>query len=356
MQHHDEQAQRPLISQRKSEHLALCASGEVDFRDKTTLLEQVQLIHQALPERHLDEVDLTTRLLGKTLKAPIVLSAMTGGTDEAQQINCDLARAAETLGLGFGLGSQRAQLVRPETTRTFQVRQVAPTTLVLGNLGVVQAGQMTVPEIRAMCETVGADALCIHLATAMELVQPGGDRDFRGGLETLQRLKTGLDLPIVVKETGCGLSRQVGLSLQQIGIRAIDVSGAGGTSWVGVETHRSQGVYRAVGEALWDWGVPTAVSVAALADLGFEIVATGGLRNGLDVARSLALGATAGGLAAPVLRAWKAGGYDRVIEFLQGVIETVKAVTLLCGCPASRKLRQAKKVLGPALRAWLDEA
>ncbi len=347
-----ERAQQPLISQRKSEHIALCASGDVEFRNKGTLLDQVQLVHQAIPERHYDELDLSTPLLGKVLKAPIVISAMTGGTDEAQDINRDLARAAETLGLGFGLGSQRAMLVRPETTRTFQVREFAPTALVLGNLGLVQAARMSTEEVRILCQTVGADALCVHLATAMELVQPGGDRDFRGGLDTLKRLHQELGIPIVVKETGCGLSREVGLQVKRIGITAVDVSGAGGTSWVGVETHRADGIARAVGEALWDWGVPTAASVSLLSDLGLQIIATGGLRTGLDVASALALGARAGGLAAPVLKAWKAGGYDGAVEFLRGVIETVKAVTLLTGCKRSADLVHAPKVIGSTLRAW----
>jgi isopentenyl-diphosphate delta-isomerase len=355
-QHDPELLQQPLISQRKSEHLALCASGDVEFRSKGTLLDQVHLVHQAIPERHYDELDLSTPLLGKVLKAPVVISAMTGGTDEAQAINRDLARAAETLGLGFGLGSQRAMLVRPETTRTFQVREHAPTALILGNLGIVQAQRMTTREIQALCQTVGADALCVHLATGMELVQPGGDRDFRGGLETLRRLHGELGIPIVVKETGCGLSRQVGQMVKQIGITAVDVSGAGGTSWVGVETHRAQGVAKAVGDALWDWGVPTGASVGLLGDLGLQIIATGGLRTGLDVAAALALGARAGGLAAPVLKAWKAGGYEGTIEFLSGVIETVKAVTLLTGCQSPSELARAPKVLGGALKAWLEGA
>jgi isopentenyl-diphosphate delta-isomerase len=236
------------------------------FATKGTLLDQVQLVHQAIPEHHYDEIDLSTPLLGKVLKAPLVISAMTGGTDEAQAINRDLARAAETLGLGFGLGSQRAMLVRPETTRTFLVREHAPTALVLGNLGLVQAQRMSTDEVRMLCQTVGADALCIHLATAMELVQPGGDRDFRGGLETLRRLHHELGIPIVVKETGCGLSRQVGLMVRRVGITAVDVSGAGGTSWVGVETHRAAGVAQGGGRG--------AVGLGG-ADGGFGVAAVG---------------------------------------------------------------------------------
>ena len=276
--------QQQLISQRKSDHIALCASGEVEFRAKGTLLDQVQLVHDALPDRHVDEVDLSTLVLGKRLRAPLMISAMTGGTDEAQTLNRDLARAAEQLGLGFGLGSQRAMVIRPETARTYEVRDVAPTMLLLGNLGLVQAREMTTAQVREIVKRVGADALCIHLNPAMELIQPGGDRDFRRGRDVLRRLHEELGVPVVVKETGCGLSRKVGLMVRELGIGAVDVSGAGGTSWVGVETRRAEAETRALGEELWDWGIPTAASVGLVGDLGLTVIATGGVRTGIDVA------------------------------------------------------------------------
>lgn len=348
--------QQQLISQRKSDHLALCASGEVEFRAKGTLLDQVQLVHDALPDRHVDEVDLTTQVFGKRLRAPIMISAMTGGTDEAQELNRDLARAAEQLGLGFGLGSQRAMVLRPETARTYQVRDVAPNMLLLGNLGLVQAREMTTAQVREMVKRVGADALCVHLNPAMELIQPGGDRDFRSGRDVLRRLHEELGVPVIVKETGCGLSRRVGLAVRELGIGAVDVSGAGGTSWVGVETRRAEAETRALGEELWDWGIPTAASIGLLGDLGLTIIATGGVRTGVDVAHALALGATLGGLAAPVLRAYKAGGYEGAVQFLQHVIDGVRAVTFLAGCRTPGELRYAPRVLGSTLRAWLTEA
>lgn len=352
----DAPAQQQLISQRKADHLALCASGEVEFRAKGTLLDQVQLVHDALPDRHLDEVDLTTTVLGKRLRAPIMISGMTGGTDEAQALNRDLARAAEQLGLGFGLGSQRAMVIRPETARTYEVRDVAPTMLLLGNLGLVQAREMTTAQVREIVKRVGADALCLHLNPAMELIQPGGDRDFRSGRDVLRRLHEELGVPVIVKETGCGLSRRVGLAVRELGISAVDVSGAGGTSWVGVETRRAEAETRALGEELWDWGIPTAASVGLLGDLGLTIIATGGVRTGTDVAHALALGATLGGLAAPVLRAYKAGGYEGAVHFLQRVIDGVRAVTFLAGCRTPGELRYAPRVLGSTLRAWLTEA
>jgi isopentenyl-diphosphate delta-isomerase len=349
-------SQTALISQRKSEHIALCASGEAEFRSKGTLLDEVALVHDALPDRHYDEIDLRTPLLGKVLKAPVVISGMTGGTDEAQVLNRDLARIAETLGIGFGLGSQRAMLLRPETARTYVIRDVAPNALLLGNLGLVQARDMTTSQVQSLVDAVGADALCIHLNPAMELIQPGGDRDFRLGEETLLRLHQGLRVPVVVKETGCGLSRRVGTIVRELGISAVDVSGAGGTSWVGVETKRADEAARVLGDELWDWGIPTGASVGVLADLGLSIIATGGLRTGTDVAHALALGATAGGLAAPVLRAYKSGGYDGALAYLQHVIDCIRAITFLCGCRTSAELRHVPRVLGPRLHAWIQQA
>jgi isopentenyl-diphosphate delta-isomerase len=281
---------------------------------------------------------------------------MTGGTPEAAAINRDLARAAEALGLGFGLGSQRAMVIAPDLTWTYRVREVAPTALVMGNLGLVQARQMSTSAIRELCASVGVDALCVHLNPSMELIQPGGDRDFRGGRETLARLHGELGLPIVVKETGAGICRRVGLTCRQLGIGAIDTSGAGGTSWVGVETRRADGAARRLGEELWDWGIPTAASIGLNADLGLSIIATGGLRNGQDVAHALALGATVGGLAAPCLRAHKEGGYDGVVAFLEHVIAGVRAAVFLTGCRTPGELRTAPKVIGATLRAWLEQA
>ncbi|MCA9648897.1 MAG: type 2 isopentenyl-diphosphate Delta-isomerase [Myxococcales bacterium] len=350
-------ADRFDISQRKKDHLALCAGPNVAFRDKSTLLEEVELVHCALPEMHADEVDSTTPLLGKTLAAPVIVAAMTGGTDIAAKINQDLARAADELGLGFGLGSQRAMFERPQTAWTFQVREAAPNVLLLGNLGMMQAATMSTAQIQDLCGQVGADALCIHLNPAMEIVQPGGDRDFRGGLEVMARLVEELTIPIVAKETGCGLSRAMGERVMEAGVRTVDTSGAGGTSWVAVEEHRAVDPdWKAVAGELWDWGIPTAASVLQLQGLGLDIIATGGVRTGLDAARAVALGATAAGMAAQVLKAHKAGGYEGAKQFLQRVVMTVRSVMLLTGCRTVAEFRRAPKILGPRLGAWRPEA
>jgi isopentenyl-diphosphate delta-isomerase len=349
------------IGQRKADHLALCATDEVAFRAKTTLFEQVRLVHDALPDLDADAIDTRVTVLGKELLAPIVIAAMTGGTEEAARVNRELSSIAEERGYGFGLGSQRAMHVRAEAAPTYAVRAVAPTTLLLGNLGVVQARKMTTAEIEDLVEDVGADALCVHLNPAMELVQPGGDRDFRGGLDTVARLANELSVPVVVKETGCGLSRLVGERLRSVGVRHVDVSGAGGTSWVAVETKRAEATNdvkaRALGEALWDWGIPTAASVALVAPLGFDtVVATGGIATGLDVARAITLGAHAAGIARPALKALTNGGRAGALAFLEGVEAELRAVMLLTGSRHVAALRKAPRIVGGELRIWLDQA
>jgi isopentenyl-diphosphate Delta-isomerase len=349
------------IGQRKADHLALCAEGDVGFRRTSTLLECVQLVHDALPDMKLSDVDLSLTLLGKRLRAPLVIASMTGGTEEAGRINRELASIAEERGYGFGLGSQRAMHVRPGTAGSYRVREAAPTTLVLGNVGVVQARAMTTSEVRVLVDEVGADALCVHLNPAMELVQPGGDRDFAQGLDTIYRLVRDLGVPVVVKETGCGIAPSVGRRLREIGVHHIDVSGAGGTSWVGVETRRAasegDGDAEALGEALWDWGVPTAASVGLLAPMGFDtIVATGGVASGLDVARAVALGATAAGIARPVLRALMSpGGRAAAMSQLERLEGELRAVMLLTGSRDLAALRRTPRVTFPPLRTWLEQ-
>jgi isopentenyl-diphosphate delta-isomerase len=345
-------ADRLDISQRKKDHLALCAGDNVGFREKTSLFEQVELVHCALPEMHADAVDSRVELLGKTLAAPVVISAMTGGTDEAAKINGDLAQVAEELGLAIGLGSQRAMFERPDTAWTFAVRERAPNVLLFGNLGLVQARKMTTEQIRTLCQDVGADALCLHLNPAMEIVQPGGDRDFSGGVELMRRLVEELGIPVIAKETGCGLSRAVAQKLRSAGIRHVDVSGAGGTSWVAVEAHRAADDQRELAEELWDWGIPTAASVLQLRGLGLDIIATGGLRTGSHVTKAVALGAKAGGLAAPVLKAHRAGGIDGARNFLRGVISTVRSLMLLTGSRTIDELQRAQMIIGPDLARW----
>ena len=342
------------IGKRKGDHLDLAVDGDVGFRGKTTLFENVRLVHDALPDLDADAIDTSVVLLGKRLRAPLLIAAMTGGTPRAGELNRRLAAIAEARGLGFGLGSQRAMHVDGGKRETYAVREAAPTTLVLGNVGVVQARAMSGEELSALVADVGADALCVHLNPAMEIVQPGGDRDFRDGTATLARIVGELGVPVVAKETGCGLSRGVARRLHAAGVRHVDVSGAGGTSWVAVETHRAEGAAKELGEAFWDWGIPTAATVAACAREPFEtIIATGGVASGLDVARALVLGATAAGVARPVLQALARDGEAGVHRLLDRIESELRAAMLLVGARDVAALRRAPRVVTGELRDWI---
>ena len=344
------------ISTRKADHLDLAIKGDVGFLAKTTLFECVTLVHDALPELDLDAVYTSCEVLGKKLSAPILIAGMTGGTERAERINRELAAIAEARGYAFGLGSQRAILKNPAALSSYAVRDVAPTTLLLGNLGVVQAAKLPTSDVAALAAQVGADALCVHLNPAMELVQKEGDRDFRGGLDTLERLVNELPVPVVAKETGSGLSSSVAERLKLRGIRHVDVSGAGGTSWVAVEMHRADGVKRGVGETFRDWGIPTAASVALVARHGFDTVfATGGIASGLDIARAIALGATVGGIARASLQALEAGGREGALAFFDRIEAELKAAMLLVGARNLAALKKAPRVIRGELADWLAQ-
>lgn len=341
------------IGKRKQDHLDLCATDQVAFRDRTTLLEEVRLFHQSLPDLSMEDLDTRVHLLGKELRAPLVIAGMTGGTERAGEVNRQLATLAEKRGYAFGLGSQRAMERDPETAWTYRVREHAPSVLLFGNVGVVQARDYPTEVLQGLVDDIGADALCLHMNPAMEMIQPGGDRDFRGGTETFERLATELSVPVIAKETGNGISAATASKLHAAGVRTVDVSGAGGTSWVGVETLRAEGDAERLGQALWDWGIPTAVSVAWCVREGMTTIATGGMRTGLDVARAIALGATCGGIARGVFMALQQGGPEGAERFLDQVEQELRAVMLLTGSATLGDLRRAPHVLTGELPSWL---
>ncbi len=342
------------ILSRKNDHLDLTIAGDVGFR-KTHLFECVELIHNALPELSVDQVDTHVELCGKTLRAPIIIASMTGGNERARAINLELASIAEECGYGFGVGSQRAMIANPSVQDTYSIRSVAPSALILGNLGGVQATKLRSDEVAELVRAIGADGLCIHLNPAMELVQPEGDRDFRGVLDTLQRLASDLELPIIVKETGCGISLEVAKRLTARGIRHVDVSGAGGTSWVAVETERDSSQPFELGECFRDWGIPTAASVTYCAAAGMDsIIATGGISNGLEVAKAIALGAHAAGLARPVLKAYYAGGRVGALRYLRGIEAQLRMAMLLTAARDLKSLRKSERKIFSPLREWIN--
>ncbi len=341
---------------RKADHLSLCATDEVAYKNKTTLFEQLELIQRALPELRMQDVDTSTSIAGKSLAAPLWISAMTGGSSEAVVINKELAATAQELGIGFCLGSMRPMLSDPARAADFQVRDVAPDALVMGNIGATEIVRTGPGPVLEAIAKIGADGIGVHLNPIMELIQPGGDTDFTGIIDAVAALvdAAGDDLTIFVKETGCGLSWRDGEDLKKAGVGVVEVAGAGGTSWIGVEALRADGAQERVGKIMWDWGIPTAVSTAWMVDQGFSVISSGGIRSGLDMARAVAMGAALTGVAAPLIQALEKGGIRSVQEYLEDLIFGLKIAMVGCGAADLAALSSVPRVLGPDLSRWIE--
>lgn len=335
----------PSIEDRKTEHIRINLEKDVQFPRLTTGLERYRFLHQALPEIDLADVDSTVTLFGKTLTAPILISSMTGGTDLAMRLNLHLAEAAQANGIALGVGSQRAAIKNPDLAYTYQVRQVAPDILLLGNIGAVQFNYgYGVDECRRSVEMIEADALILHFNVLQEAVQPEGDTNFAGLLSKVEQVCRQLEVPVIAKEVGWGFSEQNVRDLANAGVAAIDVAGSGGTSWSEVEYHRAPTAFHAkVAAAFADWGIPTAdaIQYAVRGAPNLPVIASGGLRDGIDIAKSIALGALIGGMAGPFLKA-----ADESVEAVNELIRATTAqfrVAMLCtGSRAITDLRDSK--------------
>ncbi len=342
-------------ARRKRDHLRICQEENVGG-GLTSGLEQFRLRHCALPELDLQAVDLGVQFLGKILRAPVLVSAMTGGTSEARRINRNLARAAQSLGLAMCVGSQRAALVDPHLAVSYRVRDVAPSILLLANLGAVQLNYgFGLAECQRAIEMIEADALVLHLNPLQEALQSQGNTNFCGLLAKIESICRALSVPVVVKEVGWGLSEAVAVQLAQAGVAALDVAGAGGTSWSQVEGYRAANAVRSrVAEAFVDWGIPTAQAIqqARLGAPGLPIVASGGIRNGEQAAVAMALGADLAGMALPLLTPATISA-EAVAEELQVLIEGLRIAMFVAGLRDINALKHAPlDVLGatsPAL-------
>jgi isopentenyl-diphosphate delta-isomerase len=309
-----------MHEQRKSDHIRINLEEDVNFHRLTTGLENYHFLHQALPEMNLAEVDTSVSFLGKKLKAPMLISSMTGGTERAQVINRTLAEAAEVSGIAMGVGSQRVAVEDPSLADTFHVRPIAPTAVLLANLGVVQLNYgYTVEHCQRAVDMIEADGLILHFNALQEAVQPEGDTDFSGLLAKIEKVCETLSVPVIAKEVGWGFSEDTARQLVEAGVTAIDVAGAGGTSWSQVEMYRARSeVRRRIAATFVDWGIPTTEALLAVkrASPTMPIIASGGLRSGLDIAKCIALGAILGGMAGPFLKA--------AVESLTAVLEEIE--------------------------------
>ena len=351
---------RPLteIEKRKERHLRLSLEENVQS-DIGTGFEDVRLIHRALPEIDLDEVETETELFGKRLTSPLIISAITGGTGFAKEINSTLAEVVEELGLGIGVGSQRIALEDPEVEHTFAVvREKAPSSLVMGNIGCPQLSiGWGIEEANRCIDMIDADALGIHMNPLQEAVQPGGDTQCRGVLEKIKAITRELGTPVVMKETGAGISREVAVSLETAGASALEVSGVGGTSWAAVEHHiarvEEKKSQEALGEALWNWGVPTAISVVETSrSTNLKIIASGGLRTGVEMAKAITLGADAVGIAQPFLEK-AVEGKGALLEHIDEILREFRTVMFLVGARNLEELRKVPVVVLGRTSEWL---
>ena len=331
---------------RKKEHLEICLDTESVTSASGTGLSRYRFVHNALPELDIDEIDLSTTFLGKRLQAPILISSMTGGFDLARKVNRNLAAAAQSLGLAMGVGSQRVAVEEPSAAGSFEVRDVAPDILLFGNLGAVQLNYgYTVEHCRRAVSMIGADALILHLNVLQEAVQPEGNRNFKGLGEKIAAVCRDLEVPVIAKEVGNGISVDAAIRLQRAGVKALDVAGYGGTSWSAVEAQRAVKQGKRPDTAFADWGIPTEealVSVRqALPDI--QLIASGGVRSGVDIAKAIALGADLGAFGQPLLAAALESS-AKVVEFIAGVIHELKVSMLCVGAANLAALRRAPLV------------
>ena len=333
---------------RKADHLRICLEDDVQFSRLTNGLDKYRFTHFCLPEVNLDEVDLKTTFLGKTLNAPLLISSMTGGTEQAKTINCRLAVAAQKYGLAMGVGSQRIAVENPDVAHTFAMRSLAPDAMLLANLGAVQLNYAYgLEQCLKVVDILQADALILHLNPLQECIQPNGDTKFKGLLDKIKQLCQQINVPVIAKEVGNGISAAMTAKLLDAGVNAIDVAGAGGTSWAKVESERAENnLQRRLGRTFADWGIPTAECIVQnrqqYPDL--PLIASGGLRDGVEVAKAIALGADLAGLAFPFLQAASESeaALDELIKLLIAEIETVMFCT---GNESIDELKQSPSLL-----------
>jgi isopentenyl-diphosphate delta-isomerase len=340
-----------VIKQRKKEGIDIPLQKNVQAKTTSTYLEYVRLVHNALPEVDYDDIDTSMTFLGKRFSAPIIIDSMTGGTDEATVINGRLGELAEKYGFGMGLGSQRAGLKSEELAATYSIaRKNAPNAFLIANIGGAQLSKgFTVDEAKKIVKMIGANALVVHLNPLQELVQPEGEPRYKGVLAQISELAKTIDVPLIVKEVGAGISKEVAIKLEMANVSAINIAGAGGTTWAGVEKIRAESLKddlkKHLGEMFWDWGIPTAASLIEVRRaVKLPLIASGGLRNGLEVAKCIALGASMAAMAYPFLQT-AAQSRESLFAFADTILAELKSTMFLVGAKNIAALASSRYIL-----------
>jgi len=344
---------------RKADHIRISLNQNVQARNVTTGFEDVNFIHRALPEIDRQKIDLSTTVFGHKFSAPLIAGAITGGTQKATKINATIAEAVEESGLGMGIGSQRAAIEDKKLEKTFTIaRKKAPTAFLIANIGGVQLiDGYGLKEVKKAVEMIQADAIAIHLNALQETAQPEGQTNFKGILEKICEIAEELDKPVIAKETGAGIAAEEARKLEAAGVKGIDVSGAGGTSFAAVEYYRATGhknsFQRRLGEVFWDWGIPTAVSIVEVSQtVNVPVIASGGIRNGVDVAKALALGASLASFSQPILEA-AVKGVKETCDTLSLLMNELKNAMFLVGADAVQNLQKTPIVITGKTSEWL---
>lgn len=343
-----------IIKQRKREGIEIPLNNDVQAKTTSTYLEYVKLIHNALPELDYDEIDISTNFLKRKFSAPLIIDSMTGGAPEAARINGRLGELAEKYGFAMGLGSQRAGLESKQLAETYSIaRKNAPSAFLIANIGGAQLAKgLTIENIKKIIDMIQADALVIHLNPLQELIQPEGEPKYKGVFSKISEISGDLDVPVIVKEVGAGISKEVAVKLEVAGVSAINVAGAGGTSWAGVEKIRAEAsnndLKTHLGEIFWDWGIPTAASLIEVKKtVKVPIIASGGLRNGMEMAKCIVLGASMCAMAYPFLLK-AAESKEQLFNFADTVIAELKSTMFLIGAMNLSVLKSSRYILtGP---------
>lgn len=343
-----------IIKQRKREGIEIPLNKDVQAKTTSTYLEYVKLIHNALPELDYDEIDISTTFLKRKFSAPLIIDSMTGGAPEAARINGRLGELAEKYGFAMGLGSQRAGLESKQLAETYSIaRKNAPSAFLIANIGGAQLAKgLTIENIKKIIDMIQADALVIHLNPLQELIQPEGEPKYKGVFSKISEISGDLDVPVIVKEVGAGISKEVAVKLEVAGVSAINVAGAGGTSWAGVEKIRAEAsnndLKTHLGEIFWDWGIPTAASLIEVKKtVKVPIIASGGLRNGMEMAKCIVLGASMCAMAYPFLLK-AAESKEQLFSFADTVIAELKSTMFLIGAMNLSVLKSSRYILtGP---------
>ncbi|AGK60556.1 isopentenyl-diphosphate delta-isomerase [Archaeoglobus sulfaticallidus PM70-1] len=339
-------------SSRKLDHIRICV--EEDVESEYTGLEDVMLLHNSLPELDLADIITEVRFLGSKLSAPLLIASMTGGHPDTKDINRNLAMAVEETGIGMGVGSQRAAIEDKSLEDTFSiVREHAGNAFIYANIGIPQIIKHGVEYAEKAVEMIDADALAIHLNYMQEVVQPEGDVYARNGYSAIENVVKEIKVPVIVKETGGGISNRVARKLRNCGVEAVDVGGAGGTSWTAVEFYRTKDdIGKRIAIDFWDWGIPTSFSIIECAEI-LPVIATGGLRSGLDVAKCIALGAEIGSSALPFLHAAMRSS-DEVVKEINYFIKGLKVAMFLTGSRRVKDLRDCRIVVSGKLKEYIE--